>query len=141
MSVRMVLKSTHSPKIHAGNTPYDFRVQLPRPLSLPGYWSVSLTEFTLKLSKSIPADKGPALYVCSDLCDDTVVGERELPLLRRAYTRKSTNITYKNPYEVPLRVGHFGDVHVNIRDDDNEPASFLTGEVTVTLVFKRHPFH
>lgn len=133
----MVLRSKDSPQRHADNTPHDFRVHLPRPLTLTGYWSVSLTEFTLKLAKAIPQDKGSDLYVCSDLCEDTVVGERELPLLRRVYTRKSSNITYKIPYEVPLRLGHFGDVHIYIRDRNNEPASFLSGEVTVTLVLIR----
>lgn len=92
-------------------------------------------------AKAVPQDNGSDLYVCSELCDDTVVGEMELPLLRRVHARKTTNISYKIPYEIPLRLGHFGDVHIYIRDEHNEPASFLSGEVTVTLVFIRtNPF-
>lgn len=126
MSVRMVLQSTHSPSVHADNKPYDFRVHLPRPLTLLGDWTISLTEFSLKLQKAVPPSVRPELYVCSNLCDDTVVGETELPLLRRVFAKRYTNIIYEVPYEVPLRIGRFGDVHIYIRDSNNQPASQVT---------------
>jgi len=81
------------------------------------------------------------LYVCSDLCDDTIVGENELPLLRRVYLEKTGNLIFQYPFEVPLRLGQFSDVHVYIRDGKNRPASFLSGEVTVTLQLKKQPFY
>uniref|UniRef100_A0A8W8MMJ6 Uncharacterized protein n=1 Tax=Magallana gigas TaxID=29159 RepID=A0A8W8MMJ6_MAGGI len=77
MSIRLVLRSTDSQQIYSGNTSYDFVVHLPKPLYLQGHWTVSLLEFNLST-----ASTQPELYVCSNLCQDTVVGERELPLLR-----------------------------------------------------------
>lgn len=136
----MVLRSMDSPLLHADNTPYDFRVHLPRPLTLLGNWTVSLVEVSVKLQKALSLSTRPELIVCSDLCDDTVVGERELPLLRRVYTKRTTSIIYQVPYAVPLRIGHFADIHIYIGDEDNEPASFLTGDVTVMLLFKRDLF-
>ena len=45
MAIRMVLKSTDSKTSHADNQCWDFRVHLPRPLSLSGFWTVELSEF------------------------------------------------------------------------------------------------
>ena len=138
MSVRMVLKSTDSPLFHASNQPYSFRVHLPQPLNLKGVWTVSLLEFSLDPGQT--KQRGlPEVFVCSNICEDTIVGDRELPLLRRVYLDKE-NIVYQSPYEVPIKLGHFQDVHVYIRDAKHSPASFLSGEVTVTLLLRKLPF-
>lgn len=78
MGVRMVLNSLDSMSTHANNVSHDFRVHLPRHMSLLGYWSVALTEITIEQSLS---DRNRELFVYSNLCDDTIVGERESPLL------------------------------------------------------------
>ena len=134
----MVLKSTDSPLFHASNQPYSFRVHLPKPLILNGVWTVSLLEFSLDPGQT--KQRGlPEVFVCSDICEDTIVGEREMPLIRRVYLDKE-NIVYQSPYEVPIKLGQFQDVHVYIKDAKNAPASFLSGEVTVTLLLRRIPF-
>lgn len=138
MSLRMVLKSTHSALFHPNNQPYSFRVHLPRPLNLRGVWTVSLLEFSLDPGKS--KQQGfPEVFLCSNICDDTIVGDTELPLLRRIYLDKE-NIIYQSPYEVPIKLGQFQDIHVYIRDAKNSPASFLSGEVTVALLLRKLPF-
>lgn len=128
----MVLRSSDSQNVYPGNTPYDFKVYLPKPLYFQGHWTVSLLEFSLLLGNT-----KPELYVCSNLCQDSIVGERELPLLRRVFLEKTGNNIYNNPYEVPLRLGEFQDVRVYIKDSTNHPVSFLNGGVTVTLLLKR----
>ena len=138
MSQRMVLKSTDSPLYHPSNQPDSFRVHLPKPLILNGVWTVSLLEFSLDPGQT--KQRGlPEIFVCSDICEDTIVGEREMPLIRRVYLEKE-NIIYQCPYEVPIKLGQFQDVHVYIKDAKNAPASFLSGEVTVTLLLRRIPF-
>lgn len=138
MSVRMVLKSTDSALFHPSNQPYSFRIHLPRPLDLKGVWTVSLLEFSLDPGKT--NQQGfPEVFVCSNICEDTIVGDRELPLLRRVYLDKE-NIIYQSPYEVPVKLGQFQDVHVYIRDAKHSPASFLSGEVTLTLLLRKFPF-
>ena len=134
----MVLKSTDSPLYHPSNQPDSFRVHLPKPLILNGVWTVSLLEFSLDPGQT--KQRGlPEIFVCSDICEDTIVGEREMPLSRRVYLDKQ-NIIYQYPYEVPIKLGQFQDVHVYIKDAKNAPASFLSGEVTVTLLLRRIPF-
>ena len=134
----MVLKSSDSPLFHPNNQPYNFRVHLPKPLILNGVWTVSLLEFSLDPGQT--KQRGlPEIFVCSDICEDTIVGEREMPLIRRVYLDKQ-NIIYQYPYEVPIKLGQFQDVHVYIKDAKNAPASFLSGEVTVTLLLRRIPF-
>ena len=134
----MVLKSTDSPLYHPSNQPDSFRVHLPKPLILNGVWTVSLLEFSLDPGQT--EQRGlPEIFVCSDICEDTIVGEREMPLIRRVYLDKQ-NIIYQYPYEVPIKLGQFQDVHVYIKDAKNAPASFLSGEVTVTLLLRRIPF-
>ena len=44
------------------------------------------------------------------------------------------------PYQVPLRLGEFQDVRVYIRDASNQPASFLKGVTTLTLLLKKRLF-
>ena len=134
----MVLKSTNSPLFHPSNQPGSFRVHLPQPLDLKGVWTVSLLEFTINTGQTKYYGT-PEIFVYSDICEDTIVGERKLPLLRRVYLDKQ-NIIYQNPYEVPIELRQFQDVHVYIRDAKNAPASFLSGEVTVTLLLRRLPF-
>ena len=134
----MVLKSSDSPLFHPNNQPYNFRVHLPKPLILNGVWTVSLLEFSLDPGQT--KQRGlPEIFVCSDICEDTIVGEREMPLIRRVYLDKQ-NIIYQYPYEVPIKLGQFQDVHVYIKDAKNASASFLSGEVTVTLLLRRIPF-
>lgn len=138
MSLRLVLKSIHSTLFHPNNQPHSFRVHLPRPLNLQGVWTVSLLEFSHAPGKS--KQQGfPEVFVCSNICEDTIVGDMELPLLRRIYLNKE-NIIYQSPSEVPIKVGQFQDVHVYIRDAKNSPASVLSGEVTVTLLLRKLPF-
>ena len=132
--MRMVLKSTDSPAVHHNNRPDDFRVRLPRPLPLTGDWTVELTEFCNSNVRSTP-DK--EIYVYCSVCDDSVVGERQKPLLRRVVLENEGNVIFLRPYRVPLRVNDLRDVHVYKRDKNDRNVSFLTGESTVTLVFRR----
>ena len=139
MSIRMVLKSTDSKTTHTDNNCWDFRVHLPRHLSLHGLWTVKLTEFCV--SGITLANFQKEIYVYCNLCDDTVIGESELPLLRRIYLEDTKNVIFQIPYKVPLRIANFRDIHLYIMDKDRNMASFLSGEVTVTLMFERQLMH
>ncbi|KAJ8300877.1 hypothetical protein KUTeg_022396, partial [Tegillarca granosa] len=111
-------------------TSYNLIVHLPRQLSFSGNWTVSLLEFTYLGAK--PAE--PELYVYCNLCDNTIVGEREVPLLRRIYVANSINHIFEYPYEAPLKTVAFQDIQIYINDSKQELASFLSGEVTVTTM-------
>lgn len=134
MSMRMVLKSTDSSTVHSDNKPQDFRVRLPRPLPLKGDWTVELTEFrNSKLTKTTDQE----IFVYCSVCDDSIVGGSQKPLLRRIVLKNNNNVIFERPYRIPLRINDIGDIHVYIKDMQDADASFLTGESTVTLVFRR----
>lgn len=132
--MRMVLKSTDSLSVYHNNRPDDFRVRLPRPLPLTGEWTVELTEFCNTNIKSTP-DK--EMFVYCSACDDSFVGERQKPLLRRLVLENNQNVIFLRPYRVPLRINDLRDIHVYIRDKNDNNVSLLIGESTVTLVFRR----
>ena len=99
----MLLKSPDSPLFHPTNQPYCLRVHLPKPLNLNGVWTVSLLEFSLDLGQTKQRGLSEA-FLCSIICKDTIVGDKELPLIRRVYLEKE-NIIYLCPYEVPIKLG------------------------------------
>ena len=53
----------------------------------------------------------------SNLCDNTVLGGHDVPLLRHVWLKDvKQNIIYQVPYDVHLRIGQFQDVHIYIKD-------------------------
>lgn len=131
MDIRMLLKSSDSLDLYSDNKPYDFYVHLPRPLTLTGFWTVSLLEVCMFNNKRTD------LYIYTNLCEDTIVGDKELPLLRRVYSKRSSpNEIFTYPYEVPTRLGQVHDVHIYIKDATGQEASFLRGDTSVILELK-----
>ena len=135
----MVLSSEDCKATYPGNKPYDFLVHLSSPISLSGYWSVSMLEFSIGRGKTkYPTEE---LFVFSNLCDNTILAGREVPLLRRVwFDDNKQNVIYELPYDVPLRIGQFQEVHIYIKDSSGSPASFILDRVTVALRLKKHPF-
>ena len=133
MSGRLVVKSTDSTFTYPTNQPWDFRVRLPTPLSLEGYWTIELTEFYINNLTN------KEIFVFCSLCDMSIVGGKEVPLLRRIYLQNEKNVIFTAPYQIPLRCADVTDIHIYIKDAQDKPASFLTDPPTLTLVFRRHP--
>lgn len=82
MSIRTVLKSTDSSE-YFDNNPNCFRIHLNKQIQFDGYWTVALTEFTTESWDA--AKKTSEVYICCDICEETIVGGKYLPLLRRVY--------------------------------------------------------
>ena len=98
-----------------------------------------MVEFSIDRGKSTyPTSE---LFVYSNLCDKTILAGREVPLLRRVWLDDDTqNIIFEFPYDVPLRIGQFQEVHIYINDVNGDLASFISNRVTVTLQLRKHPF-
>lgn len=58
----------------------------------------------------------PELPLCSNMCDDNIYGPKAIPLMCK---------------------GQFQDVHHYLRTSKNEPASFIRGDVTATLLLEK----
>ena len=78
----MVLASDDSKLMYPNNKPYDFLVHLSTPISLKGNWTVSLLEISVERGQAYPTS---ILFVFSNLCDNTVLGGHDVPLLCRVW--------------------------------------------------------
>lgn len=140
MSLRIVVSSEDGKHLFSNNKPYDFRIKLNRTLQLDDYWVIAVTEFTtMERDDSIRKHE---LFIFSDICQDSFVGNNEQPLLRRIYFDNITqnNIIYDNPYYIPVRMGGVQHMHFYIKDQNGQDASFLKQKVTITLHLKKIPF-
>lgn len=77
MSVRMVLTSTDSSE-YFENKPNCFRVHLSKQIKFDGYWTVALTEFSTESWTTSNKTKSE-LFVCCDICEETIIGGKEAP--------------------------------------------------------------
>jgi hypothetical protein len=95
---------------------------------------VELTEFrNTVLGKTSDGE----IFVYCSVCDDSIVRAVQKPLLRRIVLEEAKNVVFLRSYMIPLRTNDFRDIHVYIKDERDANVSFLTGETTVTLVFRR----
>lgn len=140
MSIRVVASSEDTKKLFSDNKPFDFRIKLNRTVQLDGYWVVALTEFST--AQRDDAGQHSELFIFSDICLDSFIGNDEQPLLRRIVfdNGKQNNVIYDNPYYIPVRLGGLQHIHIYIKDNKGQEASFLKERVTITLHFKKFPF-
>lgn len=135
----MVLRSTDSSE-YFENKSNCFRIQLNKQVQLDGYWTIGLTEFTTESWNS--NKKSQEVFICCDMCEETFVGGKDMPLLRRVYLgeKQETNIIYELPYYVPVKIGQLQQICIYITDREGNLVSFLDGPVSVTLHFKKFPY-
>lgn len=81
------------------------------------------------------------LYIYSDVVDYTTVGDVKAQLLRSVRIPtdskfgEQVDITYDNPFFIPLAKRDISSIEICIRDDSNEDINFQFGRVQVTLQF------
>lgn len=73
---------------------------------MKGDWTVELTEF--RNSKLIKTTDQEIFVYCS-VCDDSIVGGSQKPLLRRIVLKNNNNVVFERPYRIPLRINDLGD--------------------------------
>ena len=109
--------SEHYPE----NTATDFTVQLPKTIS--GVKECGVVEVGLPIAPRSP------LFVCTDLCEESITNNKTLPVLRRVSQKNffPSFITY-----APLRVQNFDTVRIYICKETGEKVNFI-GETKLTL--------
>jgi hypothetical protein len=75
-------------------------------------------------------------FVYCSVCDDINMRATQKPLLRRIVLEGAKNFAFLCPYRIPLHTNDFRDIHVYIKDKQDADVLFLTGETTVTLLFR-----
>ena len=103
------------------NTATDFTIQLPRTIS--GVQECGVLEVRL------PSTPQKPLFVCTDLCEDSIVNSTSLQVLRRVTLKTviPSLVTY-----IPLRLQAFDRIRIYIIQDSGQLAN-LGGETTITL--------
>lgn len=96
------------------NKPNYFRVQLNKQIQFDGYWTVALTE--IHIQNWITSKKNSDIFYCSDICEETIVGGKELSLLRYVNLgeKPNSNIIYTAPYYIPIKIGQLQHIAIYI---------------------------
>ena len=139
MSIRMLLSSEDSSD-YFQNKPNNFTIQLNKQIQFDGYWTVALTEF--KVESWLTTSKIQEIFVCCNVCEETIVGSKEMPLLRRIYLEPKTtgHAIFTLPYYVPVKIAQIQQISLYITDRDGKLVSFLNGAVNISLHFKKFPY-
>ncbi len=120
------------------NEPDTYRVDLDRPLRLDeGQWLVALCEIYFVSKRNTRT----SLWVYSNVCEMTFVGEGETPFLRYLFLNRrntSTHVTYENPYYIATRKAVFDNIEITIKDDAGNSVA-LRQEYPVVCVLHFKP--
>jgi hypothetical protein len=89
----LVLSSTDSTTLFSDNTGNDFTVYLPQPLILKGIWQVAVTQVSLETDNP----SFPGVMLCCDLCENSIVGSEQHPILRHlTFLKRRTSWEFYN---------------------------------------------
>ena len=87
---------------------------------------------TISIPKTKPKQK--KLLVCSDLCGESIISEKRLPLLRLLTGRIPTS--FEPLQYIPVRLQDIERVTIYINSETGDPASFVAGDCDCTQHFK-----
>ena len=129
----LFISSSDSSSFHPENKIYNFIVELPERINLLGKWQVALCDFHLSEGTS------EMLYIFSDLWDYSYVRDSVQPILQIIYPHGSEKKNYMFPrfFYIPITNNNFTRLNFYIKDKTLRLLTSLTGEIQMTLHFKR----
>jgi len=81
------------------------------------------------------------MYVYSDIVSPYLVGDVKVPLLRvvtpKGKRDEMTNVSFTNPYYLPVVRHGFDTIEININNELGEPMSFTGGKSVAILHFRK----
>lgn len=125
---------------YPSNNAADFTVKLPYTLNLESSgWLCGLCEIEF-----FPIGKTPkVMYVLSDICQESIVNNQTLPLLRplniasHKIVKKPMSFVYARVFYTPLKQQKIDRIRVYIKGSEHEIPSFAEDPLKCTLHFKR----
>lgn len=130
------VNSASSSETYKNNAAHDFKIRLPELISLEpvGDWYCCVKQCSIGFHFPAP------LYLCTDICHDSVAGEKKLPVLRVIHQR--TLVVYNTCVYVPVKVRDVSELRIYlIRTRDYKPPGYNVSSqppVThLTLEFRR----
>lgn len=109
------------------NSPSNFRCLLPERMQLSGAnWWCCLLELR------IPENISEPLYLCSDACLESIVGQKKLPVLGMIGGKitQPNHVTY-----IPVKVKDISIIRLYICDSLGHPVSFSSGTSYCSIRF------
>ena len=120
---------SHTEGIHSQDSANDFTIELPSELQLKGNWFCGLTEIDFKCKEA-----NKHVYLCTDICQDSFVNKRRIPVLRCIFLKKKqVNEIYNSVYYVKVTRESLRNLRIFIKDEDMKPTSFESATLTCTL--------
>ena len=127
------ISSNEFDNVYPLNTNTTFSIDLPSNLCLNTGWEVALKELWIKSQEN-----REQVDLCADFCVETLVNGKFIPLLRRIELKKAYNhIMYDNPDYCNISRGDLKHVSFFIIHPSKKDLSFIKGEVTVKVHFRR----
>ena len=119
------IQNDESNDYFSDNHVYKFKVHLNTPLTLHGVWKVALVQFTVLEKTKSKANE--ALYIYSNICDQSIVHGREKSLLRRLEKNKKSEWSYilNVSFYLPVRKTEFREFEIIIKLGDDSYATYL----------------
>ncbi len=116
------------------NVPEDFTCLLPEVLDLDpvGSWYICLKDCSVGFDVTRP------VYVCCDICQESIAGDSKLPVLKVIYGKKA--LPQETCYQVPIKASQVGQIRIYLlRARDLAPPGYSgKGSATyVTLEIRR----
>ena len=129
----MIISSNEFDSIYPLNTNTTFSIDLPSNLCLNSSWEVALSEVWVRSQEN-----REQVDLCADFCVESLVNGKFVQLLRRIEVKKGYNhIIYSNPNYFHISRGDLKHISFFITHPLNKDLSFLKGEVTVKVHFRR----
>ena len=120
---------------HPENKYGDFIVELPETLYLEGPWEIGLLEATYNqnVHKEITSPMGTDILMFCDLCRESFVRGKRLPILRKLEKSR----TFEAPIFKRVKSGATQRIRLYMTDYDLNPISISAWKIKCTLVLRR----
>jgi hypothetical protein len=134
------LNCNDSSKFYPSNKPADFRINLPKPLSLDGYWECALVNISFwpEFESSV---KPKEMYICSDIVGNSYALQNLYPVLKRVSLQENlitkVNTNYSHVDFVPVTHSVLQSVRIYIIDNAGLTPSFLIKDLYCSLLLRR----
>lgn len=129
-----------STSIYPDNDPADFRIRLPKPLSLEGEWECALLNISF-WPQFHTSEKPKELYICIDEIANSYAVDGLYPILKRVSVPENiitkVNLIYPHLDFLPVTQSLLQSVHVYIMDNERLQPSFIIKDLYCTLHLRR----
>ena len=126
------LSSKDSQEYFPNNEIHHFTVKLPEVINLGGPWEVTLCDVIYPAAKT-----SQVISVLTDICNDSIVGDRKLPLLREFRTsRNGGHREFGQLHYKIVNTGIIERITIYIKRDQEKVPSFTPKTLSCTLHFQ-----